>query len=66
MRHFNFLDAEDRQRLFFREPEQFTAQDDSALLSVALGATLYSPASGPNLAVDIAARAATGVVSQVI
>jgi citrate lyase beta subunit len=66
MRHFSFLNADDRQRLFFREPERFTAADEPPLLSVALGATLYSPASRPTLASDIAARAAAGVVSQVI
>jgi citrate lyase beta subunit len=66
MRHFNFLSADDRQRLFFRAPEGFTADDEPALLAVALGATLYSPASRPSLATDIGARAAAGVVSQVI
>jgi len=66
VRHFDFLSAADRQRLFFRAPEYFTATDDPALLAVALGATLYSPASRPNLAADIAARAASGVVSLVV
>jgi citrate lyase beta subunit len=66
MRHFNFLSADDWQRLFFREPESFSAADDPALLAVALGATLYSPASRPKLAADIGARAAAGVISQVV
>lgn len=66
MRHFDFLSAADRQRLFFREPQRFSATDDPALLAVALGATLYSPASRPTLAGDIATRAAAGVVSHVI
>ena len=66
MRHFDFLSAADRQRLFFRAPEHFTASADPALLAVALGATLYSPASRPELAADIAARAAAGVVSLVV
>ena len=65
MRHFDYLDAADRQRLFLREPEAFDASADLELLSVALGATLYSPASRPALARDIARRAAEGVVSVV-
>ncbi|PZS12327.1 MAG: ATP/GTP-binding protein [Pseudonocardiales bacterium] len=66
MRHFDFLSTADRQRLFFRAPEHFTASAEPALLALALGATLYSPASRPNLALDIAARAAAGVVSLVV
>ncbi len=66
MRHFDFLSAADRQRLFFRAPEQFTASADPALVAVALGATLYSPASRPALAADIAACVAAGVVSLVV
>jgi citrate lyase beta subunit len=66
MRHFDFLSADERQRLFFREPGCFSAADEPALLAVALGATLYSPASRPGLAGDIAARTAGGVLSLVI
>lgn len=66
VRHFDFLSTPDRQRLFFREPEQFSAADDPARLAVALGATLYSPASRPGLASDIATCAAAGVVSVVL
>jgi citrate lyase beta subunit len=65
MRHFDFLDDADRQRLFLREPERFSDSADIALLSSALGATLYSPATRPALAADIAKRAAQGVVSVV-
>jgi citrate lyase beta subunit len=66
VRHFDFLSPADRQRLFFRAPEQFSATADPTLLAVALGATLYSPASRPELASDIAACAAAGVVSLVV
>lgn len=65
MRHFDFLDAAERRRLFYREPEHFGAGDDPARLAVALGATLYSPASRGNLARDFARRAAQGVTSVV-
>lgn len=65
MRHFDFLDPAERERLFFREPEQFAAGDDPARLAVALGATLYSPATRPNLAQDFAKLAVRGVTSVV-
>ncbi len=66
MRHFDFLSAEDSARLFLREPADFGPSDDLAVLSVALGATLYSPATRPGLAGDIAKRAAQGVMSVVV
>ncbi|MCW2497258.1 HpcH/HpaI aldolase/citrate lyase family protein [Jatrophihabitans sp.] len=66
MRHFDFLDDEDRTRLFFREPESFTRESEPELLAMALGATLYSPATRPELACDIARRSATGATSVVL
>jgi citrate lyase beta subunit len=66
MRHFDFLDDTDRDRLFFRHPEPFDAHADVPFLAVALGATLYSPATRPKLANDIARRAAHGGTSMVV
>jgi citrate lyase beta subunit len=66
MRHFDFLPEPERQRLFFRAPQPFSATDDPNLLAVALGATLYSPATRPTLAADLARRWAQGVLSSVI
>lgn len=66
MRHFAFLSDAERQRLFHREPEHVAPDDDPQLVAVALGATLYSPASRPTLADDIARRAAHGVTSMVV
>ena len=66
MRHFDFLDDLDRARLFHRRPEPFDAAAEPSLLAVALGATLYSPATRPALADDIARRAAQGVTSTVV
>jgi citrate lyase beta subunit len=66
MRHFEFLDDADRARLFFRHPEPFDAHADPEFLATALGATLYSPATRPKLANDIARRAAHGVTSMVV
>ncbi|MGN6605963.1 MAG: HpcH/HpaI aldolase/citrate lyase family protein [Jatrophihabitans sp.] len=65
MRHFANLRADDRQRLFLRDPED-VALDDPILVGAALGGTLYCPATRPSLARDIARRAAEGVVSMVV
>lgn len=66
MRHFGHIAPEVRQRLFFQEPCEFDADSSARLLSAALGATLYSPATRPRLADDIAKLAARGVVSMVL
>jgi len=66
MRHFGHIAPEVRQRLFHQEPCQFTADSPARLLSVALGATLYSPATRPRLADDIVKRTGHGVVSMVL
>jgi citrate lyase beta subunit len=66
MRHFDFLDADERSRLFLCDPEGFSVDDDPDLLGVALGATLYCPATRPALARDIIRRAALGVMSMVV
>ncbi|MEU0256869.1 HpcH/HpaI aldolase/citrate lyase family protein [Streptomyces sp. NPDC006184] len=66
MRHFGHIAPEVRQRLFHREPCAFTADSPARLLSAALGATLYSPATRPRLADDIVRQAGNGVVSMVL
>ncbi|MDG4857529.1 HpcH/HpaI aldolase/citrate lyase family protein [Streptomyces sp. T-3] len=66
MRHFGHITPEIRNRLFHSEPREFTADSPAPLLSTALGATLYSPATRPRLAADIVKLAARGVVSMVI
>ncbi|AEY89128.1 MULTISPECIES: HpcH/HpaI aldolase/citrate lyase family protein [Streptomyces] len=66
MRHFGHIAPEVRQHLFHQEPCAFTADSPARLLSAALGATLYSPATRPRLADDIVKQAGNGVVSMVL
>ena len=66
MRHFGHIAPEERQRLFYREPSVFTAESPARVLAAALGATLYSPATRPQLADDIIKQVARGVVSMVL
>ncbi|MFF8928852.1 HpcH/HpaI aldolase/citrate lyase family protein [Streptomyces longwoodensis] len=66
MRHFGHIAPEVRRRLFHHEPCTFTADSPARLLSAALGATLYSPATRPRLADDVVKQGAHGVVSMVL
>ncbi len=66
MRHFDYLSDQERDRLFFRHPQRFGADDDLTVQAVGLGATLYSPATRPNLGTDIATLAGRGVLSLVV
>ncbi|MBW8483476.1 HpcH/HpaI aldolase/citrate lyase family protein [Actinomadura parmotrematis] len=66
MRHFDHIDTALRKHLFFRHPRGFDRHDDPAVLAVALGATLYTPAIRPRLADDVAKAAARGVTSLVV
>ena len=66
MRHFGHLTSDLRGELFHREPQEFAADAPARTLAVALGATLYSPATRPQLADDIRKQATQGVVSMVL
>ncbi|WP_413809797.1 HpcH/HpaI aldolase/citrate lyase family protein [Streptomyces sp. OE57] len=66
MRHFEHLPVEVRANLFHREPGEFSADSPTRTLAVALGATLYCPATRPRLAEDIVKQAGRGVVSMVL
>ena len=66
MRHFSQLDAETRQRLFLHEPARFDRHSAPEMLSAALGATLYSPATRPHLLADVRKQVARGVTSMVL
>ncbi|GLV79119.1 MULTISPECIES: HpcH/HpaI aldolase/citrate lyase family protein [Streptomyces] len=66
MRHFGHLPGEVRASLFHREPGEFTVDSPPQTLAVALGATLYCPATRPRLAEDIVKQATQGVVSMVL
>jgi citrate lyase beta subunit len=66
MRHFGQLPPAVRERLFHKEPCEFTPDSSAQVLSAALGATLYSPATRPRLAGDVLKQADNGVVSMVL
>ncbi|MBC2874055.1 MULTISPECIES: HpcH/HpaI aldolase/citrate lyase family protein [Streptomyces] len=66
MRHFGHLAPEVRNGLFHREPAEFGVDSPARTLAVALGATLYSPATRTALARDVLKQAGQGVVSMVL
>ncbi|MBO0843462.1 MAG: HpcH/HpaI aldolase/citrate lyase family protein [Nocardioides sp.] len=66
MRHFSQLRDADVADLFLRAPEEFERGDDPDTLAVALGATLYMPATRPRLANDLVKQARNGVMSSVL
>ncbi len=66
MRHFGHIAPAVRGDLFFQQPCSFDADASARILSAALGATLYSPATRPTLADDVLKQAARGVVSMVL
>jgi hypothetical protein len=49
MRHYAQLSAARRRALFHREPAEFGLDSDVRTLGVALGATLYCPATRPTV-----------------
>lgn len=66
LRHFDHIDVDRRAELFHSQPEDFGRHSDPATLAVALGATLYSPATRPKLASDVVKCAQQGVRSMVV
>ncbi|TDC18717.1 ATP/GTP-binding protein [Streptomyces sp. 8K308] len=66
MRHYRHLTPAQRRALFHREPADFGPASPVRTLGVALGATLYCPATRPRLAADVRKQAAAGVVSMVL
>ena len=66
MQHFHHLEAAERSRLFSREPQPFDRHGDKDVLAVALGGTLYMPATRPALASDLLRQGSRGVLSCVV
>jgi citrate lyase beta subunit len=66
VQHFHHLSATDRSRLFSLQPQPFARHGDKDVLAVALGATLYMPATRPALVEDLLQQGARGVLSSVV
>ncbi|MFE0750123.1 HpcH/HpaI aldolase/citrate lyase family protein [Gordonia sp. NPDC058843] len=66
IRHFDHLEQATIDELFLRRPESIDVNWPAQRVAVALGATLYVPATRPDLAEVIRRRRAGGVISMVI
>ncbi len=66
MRLFSDISAIERMQIFYKEPSEFTKHTRKDLLSYALGATLYMPATRPNIHQDLLSRKYSGLTSMVI
>lgn len=66
LRHFDQLDVATRRSLFLHPPRHFSDAAGRDVLAMALGATLYVPATRENLAATVLRRAADGVTSMVL
>jgi citrate lyase beta subunit len=66
MEFFTYLYEEELNRFFYQKPQRFNKFSDRELLSYGLGATLYMPATRPNIHQDILSKKHEGLTSLVI
>lgn len=66
MKHFEYLSAKEMDSVFFKHPEHISKNDGKELLSYALGATLYMPASRTGISGDMISGRHEGLRSVVI
>lgn len=66
VQHFSHLDDATRDYLFHRPPSEVTGESDLTVRALALGATLYIPATRDNLVETVRKRAAEGARSMVL
>lgn len=66
MKHFSYFSEEDKEDLFLKLPEKIEINSHKKLIASGLGASLYSPATRPNLAGDVLKNAKKGVASAIL
>ncbi|MCM3091200.1 MULTISPECIES: HpcH/HpaI aldolase/citrate lyase family protein [unclassified Cytobacillus] len=66
MRLFSDLPDEKINKMFYKKPGFFNKRSDRELLAYALGATLYMPATRPNIHQDLLSKKHSGLSSMVI
>ncbi|MEH7176583.1 HpcH/HpaI aldolase/citrate lyase family protein [Neobacillus vireti] len=66
MKFFTYFYENELESLFFQKPKDFSKFSDRELLSFGLGATLYMPATRPNIHQDILSKKHEGLTSLVI
>ncbi|OLS37764.1 HpcH/HpaI aldolase/citrate lyase family protein [Bacillus sp. MRMR6] len=66
MRFFTYLYENELEQFFYKKPQTFNKYSNRELLSYGLGATLYMPATRPNIHQDILSKKHEGLTSLVI
>lgn len=66
MKHYKHLTEAERQEIFYIEPEEFNTQSPKEVLSKALGATMYMPATRETIAKEILEQKHISLTSLVI
>ncbi|MFE8695792.1 HpcH/HpaI aldolase/citrate lyase family protein [Cytobacillus sp. FJAT-53684] len=66
MRLFSDLQKDECVQIFHKEPKNFSKRSPKEILSYALGATLYMPATRPNIHQDLLSKKHAGLTSMVI
>lgn len=66
MKFFSYYMEEELESLFFRQPQNFNKYTPRELLTYGLGATLYMPATRPNIHQEILSKKYAGLTSLVI
>lgn len=66
MRFFTYFYDNELDQLFFEKPKNFNKYTERELLAYGLGATLYMPATRPNIHQDILSKKHEGLTSLVI
>jgi citrate lyase beta subunit len=66
MKYFTYFYENELESLFFQRPKDFNKYSDRELLSYGLGATLYMPATRPNIHQDLLSKKHEGLTSLVI
>lgn len=66
MRFFTYFYENEIQQFFYQRPQEFTKNTNPELLAYGLGATLYMPATRPNIHQEIMSKKHAGLTSMVI
>lgn len=66
MRLFSDLQQSEYEQIFYKKPSEFTKNSSKEILAYALGATLYMPATRPNIHQDLLSKKHSGLTSMVI
>jgi citrate lyase beta subunit len=66
MRFFTYYYEDEIQQFFYQRPQEFTKNTHRELLAYGLGATLYMPATRPNIHQEILSKKHAGLTSLVI